>query len=118
MDLNTIVNAVTKMFPSVNLPGAVKKAQQALNGTPDSLEGAAAAAKKLGLDPQAVNEIYKRYGNTMQAKAICRMMGTTPEALKADADQILGSASSQRAPARGISSPGLPGKSKRFPRLK
>lgn len=118
MDLNTIVNAVTKMFPSVNLPGAVEKAQQALSGTPDSLEGAAAAAKKLGLDPQAVNEIYKRYGNTMQAKAICRMMGTTPEALKADADQILGSASSQQAPAREISSTGTPGKSKRFPRLK
>ena len=118
MDLNTIVNAVTKMFPSVNLPGAVEKAQQVLSGTPDSLEGAAAAAKKLGLDPQAVNEIYKRYGNTMQAKAICRMMGTTPEALKADADQILGSASAQQATARGISPSGTPGKSKRFPRLK
>lgn len=114
MDLKGIVNAVSRMFPSADLPGAIGKAEQALSGTPDSLEGAAATARKLGLNPQTVDEIYRKYGRSMQARAVCGLLGTTPEALKADADKILGGGgNSAPKPVPGASAP-----SKRFPRLK
>jgi hypothetical protein len=44
----------------------------------------------------------------MQAKMICRMLGTTPEAIKADAEKIV----SGQAPAQTT------GTKTRFPRLK
>jgi hypothetical protein len=78
------------MFPQANINGAVTKAQQAINGTSDTLEGVTATAKRLGIDGNMINNIYGRYGNTLQAKAICRALGTTPEALRADANRIVG----------------------------
>lgn len=90
----------------------MEKAQQAISGTADSLDGVSAAARGLGLNAQTVNSIYSKYGNTMQARMICRMLGTTPEALKADADKIVGGGSAPAARS-GKSAP-----STRFPRLK
>lgn len=90
MDLNRILSMVGQMFPSANLSGAVEKAQEAISGTADSLEGVRAAAGKLGIDAGAINQIYNKYGRTMQARAVCGLLGTTPEALKADADRIVG----------------------------
>jgi hypothetical protein len=60
-------------------------------------------AQRLGISPETVNDIYRRYGNTLQAKAVCRILGTTPEALKADADLIIGA---------------KPATTSKFPRLK
>lgn len=113
MDLSNVLAAVGKMFPSANLSGAVQKAQEALSGTADSLDGVSATAQKLGLNRQAVDDIYRRYGNTAQGRAVCGLLGTTPEALKADAERILG----------GVNAPFNPRQSakqgtSRFPRLK
>lgn len=107
------IAAVGRMFPSVNLNGAVQKAQEAISGTPDSLEGVSAAARSLGLNVQTVNNFFSKYGNTMQARALCGLLGTTPEALKADADRILGNGGSGFQPPQSAKQ----GQS-RFPRLK
>lgn len=112
MDLNSVLAAVGEMFPSVNLSGAVQKAQEAINGTENSLDGVSAAARNLGITPQAVNEIYRKYGGTMQGRAVCGLLGTTPEALKADAERMLGGGASFQPPQnRG-------GSVTKFPRLK
>lgn len=113
MDMNRVLAAVSKMFPSVNLSGAVEKAQEAISGTPDSLDGVSAAARNLGLNRQVLDSIYSRYGRTMQARALCGLLGTTPEALKADADKIIGGSSPASHPFSGAKQ----GHSK-FPRLK
>lgn len=113
MNLDNVLAAVGRMFPSVNLNGAVRKAQEAINGTADSLDSVSATAQKLGLNRQTVDEIYRKYGNTMQGRAICGLLGTTPEALKADADKILGPSRST-PPAVRTSKQTKP----KFPRLK
>ena len=95
MNLENVLVAVGRMFPSANLSAAVQKVQEAINGTPDNLAGVSATAQKLGLSRQAVDDIYRRYGNTMQAKAVCGLLGTTPEALRADAEKILGGRQAQ-----------------------
>lgn len=114
MDMSGILNVIGRMFPSVNLNEAVQKAQQAINGTPDSLEGVSSAAKGLGLNAQAVDTIYNKYGNTMQARMVCKVLGTTPEALRADAEKIVGGQGS--LPTLSVNSP-APASTK-FPRLK
>lgn len=80
--------------------------------TPDTLSGASSVAQQMGIDRAFINDMFNRYGNTMQAKAICSMFGTTPEALKKDAEKIVG----------GFASPSVPSaqanNSTRFPRLK
>lgn len=113
MDLNGVLAAVGKMFPSANLTGAVEKAQEAIRGTANSLDGARATAQKFGITSQAVNEIYNKYGNTMQGRALCSLLGTTPEALKADADMIVGGG---QAPIKRPQNAAKSGT--RFPRLK
>lgn len=113
MNLDSVLVAVGKMFPSANLSGAVQKAQEMINQTPNSLDGARATAQKLGITAQTINDIYSRYGNTMRGKAICGLLGTTPEALKADADMIVGSGQSAFKPAQKAKQSGT-----RFPRLK
>lgn len=90
MNINQLIATVNKMFPSVNLGGAIQKAQEATQGTPDTLTGVSSAARRIGIDQNVVNTIFQKYGNTMQAKMLCSMMGTTPEALKKDADRIVG----------------------------
>lgn len=113
MDVNSVLAAVGKMFPSANLNGAVQKAQEAIQGTANSLDGAKATAQKLGLTPNVVNEIYNKYGNTMQGRAICGLLGTTPEALKADADMIVGGWQAPvKRPQNGAQ------RQSKFPRLK
>lgn len=113
MDMNNVLAAVGRMFPSVNLGEAVKKAQRAISETPDSLDGVSATARGLGLDAQAVNRLFAKYGNTMQARAICGLLGTTPEALKADADRILGDGGTVFQAPQNVKQ-GQP----KFPRLK
>lgn len=114
MDLNSVLAAAKKMFPSVNLSGAVEKAQEAISGTENSLSGVSAAARSMGLNAGAVNSIYSKYGNTMQARMLCKIMGTTPEALKADADRILGAPGGARPGSAPLNAPAHP----KFPRLK
>nr|DAQ13297.1 MAG TPA: hypothetical protein [Caudoviricetes sp.] len=80
------------MFPGVNLQGVVQRAKKEISGTADTLEGCQSTARRLGIDSGIVNSIFQRYGKTMQARAICGLLGTTPEALKADADKIVGAA--------------------------
>lgn len=111
MDMDSVLAAVGRMFPSVNLNGAVQKAQEAISGTENSLNGVSAAARSIGLDAQTINDIYSRYGGTMQARALCKMMGTTPEALKADADRIVGGGFPTSKPAASRAHT-------KFPRLK
>lgn len=113
MDINSVLAAVRKMFPSANLSGAVEKAQEMIQGTPNSLDGARATAQKIGITSQTVNELYNKYGKTMQGRAICGLLGTTPEALKADADMIVGGGQEGfKPPKKGAQN------STRFPRLK
>lgn len=112
MDLNSVLAAVGKMFPSVNLNGAVQKAEQAISGTENSLNGVSNAARSMGLNSGVIQDIYNKYGNTTQARMLCQMMGTTPEALKADADRIVGGSGGGFAPTQA-----KPAQTK-FPRLK
>ena len=89
MDLKQIIAAAAKMFPSADLQNAVQKAEQAISGTADTLEGVQSTARRLGIDPNIANSLYARYGRTMQAKALCGLLGTTPEALRSDANKTL-----------------------------
>ena len=117
--MNAILQTVAKLFPSVNLGQAVDKAQEAMNGVPDTLEGVSQAAARMGINRTFVENIYSRYGTTAQAKAICRMLGTTPEALKADAEKIVGGGGSASIPAaRSAEVPQSGANTKKFPRLK
>lgn len=106
---------IGKMFPSVNLGQAVNRAQDALNGVPNTLDGVSQAASKIGIDRGFVENIYNKYGTTTQAKAICNLMGTTPEALKADAERIVGGGKPSVPAIRPQSSGEV---TKKFPRLK
>ena len=115
MDLKQIIAATAKMFPSANLQNAVQKAEQAISGTADTLEGVQSTARRLGIDPNIANSLYARYGKTMQAKALCGLLGTTPEALRSDANtRILGDAQNGSQPLQK----GKAGGSTKFPRLK
>lgn len=113
MDMSNVLAAVGRMFPSVNLNGAVQKAQEAISGTPDSLEGVSAAARSLGLNAQTVNSFFAKYGHTMQARALCGLLGTTPEALKADADRIIRTGGGSFQPPQNAKQ-----RQSKFPRLK
>ena len=114
MDLKQIVAAASKMFPSADLQSAVQKAEQAISGTADTLESAQSTARRLGIDPGIADSLYARYGRTMQAKALCGLLGTTPEALRSDANKILGGAQNASQPRQK----GKAGHSTKFPRLK
>lgn len=107
------------MFPSVNLGQAVSKAQEVTNGVPDTLDGVSRAAANLGIDRAFIQKFYNKYGNTAQARMICGMMGTTPEALKADAEKIVGAGSGVQSQPMNPSGTNADGSaSKKFPRLK
>lgn len=82
-----------------------------MQGTPDTLSGVSAVARKMGIDRASINSIFQKYGNTVQARAICSMLGTTPEALKSDAEKIVGGS----APSQPQQPPPA---HNRFPRLK
>lgn len=114
MDMSKILSAVSRMFPSADLQKAAQEAEQAISGTADTLEGVQAAAHRLGLDAGVADAIYKRYGRTMQARAICGLLGTTPEALKADADKILTQSTTWHSSAKNSQQ----GSKTKFPRLK
>lgn len=84
-----------------------------MQGTPDTLSGVSSVAHKIGIDQNAINSIFQKYGNTVQARAICSMLGTTPEALKSDAEKIVGTnPANQSSPTQNAKT------GKRFPRLK
>lgn len=107
------------MFPSVNLGQAVNKAREAMNGVPDTLEGVAKAAANLGIDSGFIRKFYTKYGNTSQARIVCGMLGTTPEALKADAERIVGGNGVQRTQSGNANGTNVSSnETKKFPRLK
>ena len=114
MDMSKILAAVGRMFPSADLQKAAREAEEAISGTADTLEGVQAAANRLGLNAGVADAIYTRYGRTMQARAICGLLGTTPEALKADADKILGPSPKSHSGAKN----GTQTHQTNFPRLK
>lgn len=91
----------------------MQKAQEAISGTADSLDGVSATAQRLGLNRQAVENIYRQYGGTMQARALCSLLGTTPEALKADAEKMLGGSGTTFQPPQNARQGAA-----KFPRLK
>ena len=62
---------------------------------------------------QMVEDIYRKYGSTMQGRAVCGLLGTTPEALKADAERMLGGSSAPFQPPQNARQG-----TSRFPRLK
>lgn len=82
-----------------------------MQGTPDTLDGVSSVAKKMGINQKAINDIFQKYGNTVQGRALCSMLGTTPEALKKDAERIVSTGGSNYTTTTQNSS-------KRFPRLK
>ena len=114
MDLKQIIAAASRMFPSADLQGAATKAEQAISGTADTLDGVHRTAHRLGIDPGIADSLYSRYGRTMQAKALCGLLGTTPEALRSDANKILGGTQNASQPPQK----GKTGRSTKFPRLK
>ena len=119
MDVNAILQGIAKMFPSVNLGQAVSKAQEVTNGVPDTLDGVSKAAANLGIDRAFVQKFYNKYGNTAQARMICSMMGTTPEALKADAEKIVGAGGGVQTQMTNPENTNTSGSAaKKFPRLK
>lgn len=89
----------------------MQKAQEAMQGTPDTLAGVSSVAQRMGIDQNAINSVFQKYGNTVQARMLCSMMGITPEALKKDAESIVGGEQSSYTP-------NTQNASKRFPRLK
>jgi len=104
MELAEIVSMVAKMFPNSNVRGALEQAKQLLpQHLPNDIKGAKEIARQLGMDGKMAQEIFDRYGKTVQARTICSMLGTTPEALKEDADRLLGEETREE---------------RRFPRLK
>lgn len=111
MDLNLILQTLGKFFPNTNFNDAIGKAQQAIQGTPNNLLGVSQTARSLGVTPDFIDKLYSRYGSSMQARTICSVLGTTPEALKADADKIIGGGQPAEIPSR-------PATSAKFPRLK
>ena len=115
MDLNQALAMIGRMFPSVDLSAAVKQAQKALQGAPNNLQGASQVASTMGINQEAIDAIYNKYGRSIQARTICGILGTTPEALKADADNIIGGAPVPKT----TDAPSVPkmGTSRKFPRL-
>lgn len=116
MDISQILTMAGKMFPGISLDGVIQQAKEATQGTPDTLAGVSAAAKRLGISQSEIDAVFQKYGGTMQARALCAALGTTPEALKADAEKIVGGGgnSVSFSPA----APSQNSTSKRFPRLK
>lgn len=112
MDVNAIMEAVTKMFPSANIAEAVQKAQEILKKTPNTMDGVRNAAASVGIDSKAVERLYNKYGANAKARILCQMLGTTPEALKDDALTIVSNN------AKSVPIAGGEEKQKKFPRLK
>ena len=100
MDLKQLLAAAARMFPSADLQGAAARAEQAISGTADTLEGVQSTARRLGIDPNIANSLYARYGRTMQAKALCGLLGTTPEALRSDANKYSAARKTPHRPRR------------------
>ena len=90
MNLNGLIQAISKMLPNTNLNEAVEQAQQIIGNTPNDLNAVRSKARELGINSNFVNEIYNKYGNTPVARMMCKMLGTSPEDLKSDALTIVG----------------------------
>ena len=106
MNIQEIIALTSKMFPNNDIAGALNKAREMLPANlPNNLQDAQKVAKQIGLDSNMARSIYEKYGKSVQARTLCSMLGTTPEALKEDAEKLLGG--QEQASAE-----------KRFPRLK
>lgn len=90
----------------------MQQAQQMIQGTGNDLESARHKANEIGLNSGFVNSMYQKYGNTPQAQMLCKLIGTSPDAIRDDALNLVGG--SKGAQTRSPHSPA----SKKFPRLK
>lgn len=77
-----------------------------IQGTENDFASVQKKAREIGINPNFVNQIYQKYAGTPQAKMLCGLFGTSPEALKEDAMQMVGE--------NGKTSP----TKNKFPRLK
>lgn len=111
MDINGLVQKMTTMFPNAKVAEAVQQAQQMIQGTENNLESVRATAQRIGIDSGFVDAIYRKYGNTPQAKMICNLLGTSPDAIKDDAMNLVGGSKPSTGEAKPPAAP-------KFPRLK
>lgn len=81
-----------------------------IQGTKNDLESVRAKANQIGINSGFVNSMYNKYANTPSAKIICSLLGTSPEAIKDDAINIVGGST----PNTSIKKQNTP----KFPRLK
>lgn len=112
MNINALVQAASKMFPNAKVSEALNQAQQMTSGAGNNLDSVAGAAQKIGLNANFIQQFYSKFADTPQAKMICGMLGTSPEALRDDAMRMVNG-------GNGIPSTGKPATGmKKFPRLK
>lgn len=83
-----IIESVKQMFPNSNIEDAVSKANALINES--NTKDPSSILKKAGVTEDGINQIFNKYGNTMKARAVLGMLGTTPEALKSQSLSILG----------------------------
>lgn len=83
-----------------------------IQGTGNDLESVKRKANEIGLNSGFVNSVYQKYAGTPQAKMICRILGTSPDAILDDALNIVGSSSGS------VRVQNSPKTTPKFPRLK
>ena len=66
---------------------AINQAIQSTQGAKDSDAGN--IARNFGITEKGINQIFEKYGNDPRAKMFLNLMGTSPEKLKKDAQNIL-----------------------------
>ncbi len=112
-----IAESLKQKFPNVNIDGAIKEAQDTLQGA--DLSKPADLLKSKGITNDAINGIYNKYGKTMKGKAILAMMGTSPEAVRDQALNLLDGKAPQVNSRGRQSKPANSGGNRiRFPKLK
>lgn len=79
---------------------------------PNDVNSARDKVHQLGISPDFVRGFYNRYGHSSQAKMICNFLGTSPEAMRDDAMNLVGGSSASTQ--NGAKST----QSTKFPRLK
>lgn len=80
-----------------------------IQGTGNNIESVRAKANEIGIDSGFVNSIYQKYANTPAAKMLCGLFGTSPDAMKEDALNIVGGKNTINS---------KPQNTPKFPRLK
>lgn len=112
MNINALVQAASRMFPNAKVGEALNQAQQMTSGTGNNLNSVAGAAQKIGLNANFIQQFYSKFADTPQAKMICGMLGTSPEALRDDAMRMVNGEGGHTGAGKPVAS------MKKFPRLK